>query len=40
MVLAMMFIDPALNYSTYYDENTSYQFGLDIMRDYYEQESF
>ena len=40
LVLAMMFIDPALNYSTYYTENTSYQFGLDLMRDYFEEESF
>ena len=35
LVLAMMFSDPLLNYSTYYEENTSYEFGLDLMREYY-----
>ena len=32
LVLAMMFSDPLLSYSTWYEENTSYQFGLDLMR--------
>ena len=39
LVLAMMFSDPLLSYSTWYEENTSYQFGLDLMREYYTVES-
>jgi len=35
LVLAMMFSDPLLTYSTYYDANTSYQFGLDLLRERY-----
>jgi len=39
LVLAMMFADPLLSYSTYFDDNTSYQFGLDLLRDFYNMES-
>lgn len=34
LVLAMMFSDPLLTYSTYYEASTSYQFGLDLLREY------
>lgn len=32
----MMFADPLLSYSTYWDENTSPQFGLDILDQFYQ----
>ena len=36
LVLALMFSEPLLNYQTYQAEkNTSYQFGLDLLRDFF-----
>lgn len=39
LVLAMMFADPLLSYSTFWDENTSPHFGLDLLREFYSVEN-
>ena len=34
LVLALMFSDPILSYTTYFNDNTSYEFGLDLLQDF------